>query len=118
MKPWLRTDTQDWIKNLENRLEDIDYYLKRTVEWCEIQGVYNNKIVLMACLVTCIWVSSMRNEEISFQEIIELVGLKGMEPMDIDKIYTVSKEFQNLDHKEILEIFIEKTRDWDGYLPS
>lgn len=35
MKPWTREDTHKWVIQLENRLEDIGYYLKRTLEWCE-----------------------------------------------------------------------------------
>jgi hypothetical protein len=34
-KIWSRDDTKEWVIQLEHRLEDIDYYLKKTVDWCE-----------------------------------------------------------------------------------
>ena len=46
--PWTRLDTQHWIDQLEHRIEDIDYYLNRTLEWCEDRGVYNDQAVLPA----------------------------------------------------------------------
>ena len=42
---WSRDDTKEWIVQLENRIEDIDYYLNRTVEWCETNGVWDNEKV-------------------------------------------------------------------------
>ena len=85
-KSWTRNDTRDYIHRIESRLEDIDYYLKRTVEWCEHNGVWENKKVLICSLVTCIWVCSMRNECISFKEIVEIMGLKDFEDLELDKI--------------------------------
>lgn len=118
MNSWTRDNTRSWISQLENRLEDIDYYLKRTAAWCEDHGVWENKRVLMCCLITCIWVSSMRGEHITFQEIVEFMGLNDLVEPGIDKIYDVCPEFQNLDHEEILELLISRTSNWDGYLPS
>jgi hypothetical protein len=115
MNYWSRENTKDWIHNVENRLEDFDYYLKRAVEWCENNGVWEDKRILMCCLVTCIWVSSMRDETVSFQEIVELVGLDGFEESLADKVYDTCKEFQHLEHEEILEILISKTQDWGNY---
>lgn len=117
-KPWARTDTQDWIHSLESRIEDIDYYLKRTADWCERQGIWENNKVLMCCLITCIWVSSMRNEHISFQEIVEFMGVNDLVEPSLDKVYDVCEEFKYLDHEEILELLITKTGGWDNYLPS
>jgi tetrahydromethanopterin S-methyltransferase subunit A len=117
-KPWARTDTKDFIHRVESRLEDFDYYLKRTVEWCENNGVFENKRILMCCLISCIWVSSMREEQVSFQEIVELVGLEDFEDTNLDKIYNVCEEFRHLEHEEILELLISKTGSWDGYFPS
>ena len=116
--PWTRNDTKDFIHSVESRIEDMDYYLKRTVEWCENNGVFENKRVLMCCLISCIWVSSMREELISFQEIVEIVGLEELEDSSLDKIYNVCQEFRNLEHEEILEMLINKTSSWSGYFPS
>ena len=60
----------------------------------------------------------MRNETISFREIVEIMGLKEFEDSDIDKVYNICNEFQNLDHDEILTMLIDKTGDWNSYLPS
>lgn len=117
-KSWTRNDTRDYIHRIESRLEDIDYYLKRTVEWCEHNGVWENKKVLICSLVTCIWVCSMRNECISFKEIVEIMGLKDFEDLELDKIYSVTPEFQNLDHEEILTLLIDKAKDWGDHLLS
>ena len=119
-KPWTRNDTQEFIHTVESRIEDIDYYLKRTVEWCEKHNVVENKRVIMCCLVTCIWVSSMRNEAISFQELIEYVGIEDdyEDLITMDKVYKVCKEFQALDHEEVLQMLINKAGGWENYLLS
>ena len=119
-KPWTRNDTQEFIHTVESRIEDIDYYLKRTVEWCEKHAVVENKRVIMCCLVTCIWVSSMRNEAISFQELIEYVGIEDdyEDIITMDKVYKVCKEFQALDHEEVLQMLINKAGGWENYLLS
>lgn len=116
--PWTRNDTKDFIHRIESRIEDIDYYLKRTVEWCENNGVWENQRVLMCCLISCIWVSSMREENISFQEIVEIVGLRDFEDTSLDKIYGICEEFRSLEHEEILQMLIDKTGDWNNYFPS
>lgn len=119
-KPWTRDDTKEFIHIIESRIEDIDYYLKRTVEWCEKHEVVENKRVIMCCLVTCIWVSSMRNEAISFQELIEYVGIEDdyEDLITMDKVYKVCKEFQDLEHEEVLQMLINKADGWENYLLS
>ena len=115
--PWTRDDTKDFIHRVETRIEDIDYYLKRTQEWCEHNGIFENKKVLICCLITCIWVSSMRQELITFQEILEYVGVKDLEDSGLDKIYNVCEEFRYMDHDEILNLLITKTNNLNDYLP-
>jgi len=110
-RPWTRNDTKDYVHKVESRLEDFNYYLKRTVEWCENNGVFENKRILLCCLISCIWVSSMREEQVSFQEIVELVGLEEFEDTTLDKVYQVCEEFRYLDHEEILELLIVKSSD-------
>lgn len=118
MKPWTRENTRDFIHSVESRIEDIDYYLKRTVEWCEKNGVWENRKVLMCSLITCIWVSSMRDEPISFKEIVEILGLQELEDSGMDKVYEITKEFQNLDHEQVLLLLMAKSGDWGDYLLS
>lgn len=115
---WSRDNTRDWINQIESRLEDMHYYLEKSMMWCEHNGIYENSRVLMCSLITCIWVASMRNEPISFREIVEIMGLTEFEDSNLDKIYGICNEFQILDHEEILSMLIDKTGDWSRYLPS
>ena len=61
-------DTKDWITQIENRLHDLNYYLKRTDAWLAEHNIDDDKIIVICCVLTCIWVSNMRNEHISFLE--------------------------------------------------
>lgn len=54
MKYWSRDDTREWINQLEHRVDDIDYYLDRTLAWCDEYGVYDEKVVFMCSFLTCI----------------------------------------------------------------
>lgn len=116
--PWTRDNTKDFIHRIESRIEDINYYLKQTSEWCEKNDIIENNKVLMCCLISCIWVSSMREETISFQEIVEYIGLDQFIGSDLDKIYGICQEFRCLEHEEILQLLINKTKNFDGYFPS
>lgn len=112
MSYWSRDNTRDWINQIENRLEDFYYYLDRTAEWCQQNGVWEARKTLMCSLITCIWVASMRNEQISFTELCELVGVTIDSPV-VDKIYNTCEQFQNIELEEILQILILKTTDPD-----
>lgn len=114
MNYWSRDNTKDWIHKVEGRIEDFDYYLQRTVEWCENNGVFEERKVLMCSLITCIWVASMRGEKITFQELVELVGMSNFDDKVADKVYDICTEFQNLDHEEVLQILISKSTDSDS----
>lgn len=103
MKYWSRYDTQLWIAQIENRIEDIDYYLKRTLEWCERNGIYDERQIFICNFLTCIWVSHMRNEQISYKELMELLGLEDLETGE-DKIYDLGPKFKDLDHEEMLDL--------------
>jgi len=102
-KYWSRNDTKEWISQVETRIEDMDYYLKRTVEWCEINGIYDDRKVFICNFLTCIWVSHMRNETISYKELLELLGLGELEGIE-DKIYDLGPKFKDLDHEEMLSL--------------
>jgi hypothetical protein len=100
---WTRDQTREWIAHLENRLEDIDYYLNRTVEWCENHGVYNDQAVFACAVMTVIWVSHMRQEPLSKREVLELVGVLDYYNAE-DQEYQLNPEFQNYELEELLEV--------------
>jgi hypothetical protein len=103
MYVWNRQSTRNWIAQLENRIEDIEYYLRRTVEWCEANEVYDDRTVFACTVMTAVWVSHMRDEPISKQELFEILGIKGWDTID-DAIYEFNKDYEMLDHEELLEI--------------
>ena len=111
MTPWTRDNTKTWIAQLENRLEDIAYYLKETEIWCEDHCVYDDQKVFMCNLLTCVWVSHMRNETISYRELLEILGVEKLMD-DEDKIYALGPNFCNLDHEEMLELIVNKFDDY------
>jgi hypothetical protein len=100
---WTRDQTREWIAHLENRLEDIDYYLNRTVEWCENHGLYNDQAVFACAVMTVIWVSHMRQEPLSKREVLELVGVVDYYNAE-DQEYQLNPEFQNYELEELLEV--------------
>lgn len=104
---WTRDQTQEWIVQVKNRLEDIDYYLKKTVEWCEDNNVYDDQIVFACASMTVIWVSYMRGELISKREVLELLSVKDWnESEDIE--YSLRTEYSGLDHEELLEEVVSR----------
>ncbi len=102
-KYWSRDDTKFWISQLENRIEDIDYYLNRTVEWCENNGIWDDEKVFSLAFVTVIWVSHMRNEEVSRREIYELLGVEDFENTE-DLVMELGDRLGHLDWEEMLEL--------------
>ena len=110
-RPWFREHTQEWISQLENRLEDIDYYLNRTVAWCEDRGITDDQTLMSCAFITCIWVSHMRSEPISYKELLEFVGLPHLETGD-DKIYELGSTLGQLDHEEVLQLIAGNLRDY------
>lgn len=117
MRPWTRDDTRFWISQLEHRIEDIDYYLKETLEWCEKNYVYDDRQVFMLSFLTVIWVSNMREEPISYIELLEILGVPEMIVGD-DKIYDLGPELLNITHEELLEIVYRDLNSGGNYLPS
>lgn len=112
MKPWTRDDTKEWIIQLEHRLEDIDYYLERTAEWCNDYGVDDARVIFMCNFITCVWVSYMRGEPITFIELMEMLGVENWET-DEEKIYELDDRWGELDHYELLEQVVEKFNEED-----
>lgn len=114
MKYWTRDDTKEWIAQLEHRLEDIDYYLEQTAHWCDEYGIEDDRTVFMCSFLTCVWVSHMRGEPITFTELMELLGVEEWE-CDEDKIYELDARYADLDHHELLEKTVEKLGDDDDW---
>ncbi len=106
-KPWTREDTQHWIDQLEHRLEDIDYYLKRTVEWCEDNGVYRDDAVFACALMTVIWVSHQRCEPLSKREAMEILGVEGWETI-ADEEFELNQKYDNMDIDDLLDEVYQK----------
>ena len=110
MKPWTREDTQYWIAQLENRIEDIDYYLNRTVEWCENNGIWHNESVFSLSFVTVLWVCYMRNEDISRREIYEYLGLEDWEEAE-DHVMELGSMLSGMDFEPMLEMVANRIQN-------
>ena len=104
---WTREDTKDWIAQLEHRIDDINYFLQRTVKWCEDNYIYDHDRMFMCSFLTCIWVSYQRSEPITYNELIEMLGLEEM-TIEEDKLYELDEQFANFEHEEMLEFAVKK----------
>ena len=110
MSYWSRDNTKDWIHQIENRIEDFQYYIDRTLQWCEDQEICSEKTIITLTFMTCIWVATMREESISFCELMELLELPVDDTME-DKVYELDEKYKHLDHDELLEILILREDD-------
>jgi hypothetical protein len=107
MRPWTRDHTKEWIAQLENRIEDIDYYLNQAIAWCEERGIYDDQIVFACASMTVIWVSHMRNEPISKREMYELIGIKDWYKVE-DLEYSLGPQWDGYDLEALLEEVVNK----------
>lgn len=110
MNYWSRDNTKDWIHQIENRVEDFQYYVDRTLNWCEQNDVYSEKTILILTFMTCIWVSTMREEPITFSELMEILNLPLDEKFE-DKIYELDDRYKHLDHDQLLEFLLLNDSD-------
>lgn len=97
---WTREDTKDWLFQIQNRLSDFEYYLRRTEEWCELRGVFNDAQMFMCYTMTIVWVSYMRGEKLSKAETFEILGFEDFE--FTNDLYELGSEFQDCDHESLL----------------
>ena len=102
MKYWSREHTKEWIAQLEDRLEDIAHYLEKTEEWCDTYGIDDDRVSFMCMFLTCIWVSQLRNEDITYVELMEMLGIEDLAP-GAEKFYELDNKYLNLTHIELLE---------------
>lgn len=110
MQIWTREHTKNWIRTLETRIQDIDHYLKSTLNWCEDHYIYDNDTVFILSFLTVLWVSQMRNEPISYNELLEILGLENLKSSR-DRICDLGDELSNLDHKELLRKAFNRIKD-------
>lgn len=103
---WDRQSTRNWIAQLEHRLEDIEFYLRRTIEWCDQNDVYSEQTIFACTVMTAVWVSHMRNEPISKHELFEILGVKDWDKVE-DAVYEFNSEFEALEHEELLEMVVK-----------
>jgi hypothetical protein len=107
MKPWTRDDTKEWVFQIENRIEDIEYYINFTNQWLEEREFDSPYIIATCLIITILWVAAMRNEDVSQREIYEIIGIKDWYEAE-DIIFGLNEEYNTLDLEEILEIAIAK----------
>ena len=110
MTKWTRDDTQEWIAQIENRIEDIWYYVKRATEFCDCNNVYSDEKVIACMVITVVWVSSMRNEHVSRKEIFEILGFQAAEDLE-DSTYTLNAQMLN---KDLEELLLDVVNAFDG----
>jgi hypothetical protein len=101
MNYWSREQTKAWITQLEDRLEDIAEYLEKTEIWCDENGIDDDRVVFMCMFLTCIWVSQLRGEEITYVELMEMLGVDELEVGE-EKFYELDDQYAGLTHKELL----------------
>ena len=111
MKSWSREDTRKWIGSLETRISDIDHFLEQTLRWCEQNDVVETRRVAACCIFTCIWVSAMRGESITYTELMEILDLNVVGEFD-DKIYNFGDDFKGVDLETMLTIVSQMELDF------
>ena len=103
-------NTKDSIAHLEDRIDDIEYHLEKTHEWCDQHYIDDNSMVFMCCFLTCIWVSQLRGELITYVELMEMLGIHDIE-VNEEKFYELDLKYENMTHRELLESAVDKFRD-------
>jgi hypothetical protein len=110
MKYWSREDTKAYVAQLEDRIEDIAYYIEKTEQWCDENYIDDERVIFMCMFLTAIWVSQLRCEPISYVELMEMLGVEDI-PEDEEKFYELNDTYADLTHKELL-IRAVKTFDY------
>jgi len=101
-KHWSMFDTKIWLAHVENRIEDMDYYLNQTINYCEANNIINNETVFTLSFLTILWVSYMREEPISRREIFEILCIKDWEDLPDSEVELGSK-LEKFDLKDLLD---------------
>ena len=103
--PWTRDNTKHWVAQLENRIEDIEFYLRRTIEWCEENEVYSDNTVFVCSVMAIAWVCHLRNEELSRQEIFEILGVENWEAVE-DAVLEFNPKYEDMELEDLLELVV------------
>lgn len=107
MTYWSRNDTKLWVAQLENRIEDIEYYLGETAAWCDGNDIYRDDAVFACMLMTVLWVSTQRGEPLSKREAMELLGVEGWEQME-DEEFVLGPQYEDTELADLLEQVCQK----------
>jgi len=111
-KPWTRKDTQIWINQLENRIEDINFYVNHTLHWCDEHYVTDEQPLTACIMVTILWVCMMREETISRREVMELLGIGNWDEVE-DFEYMLDDRFKDMELDDVLDEVLEKFSDYE-----
>ena len=106
---WTRDSTKDWLFHIQSRLTDFEFYLKETADWCETHAVFNDAAVFMCYVMTLIWVSHMREESLTKNEVFEILGFDQYEYDN--SVYELGSEFYHLDHHSMLSKVVRDFSD-------
>lgn len=99
---WTRNNTKDWISKLETRIEDIQFYLTRTIEWCEEHEIYSDRSIFVCSVMALVWVSHLRKEPIHKQELFEILGIENWAAVD-DAVFEFNAAYENMELEELLQ---------------
>lgn len=107
MAAWTREDTKIWLHDQHLKLEDVDYYLKQTVEWLEERDHTDQEVVFACSFMTIIWVNHLRGDLTSKREIFELLEIDNWQSVE-DQYYQLPASYveMQLDHEELLELVV------------
>lgn len=103
MTYWSRTDTQYWISQMESRLDDLNYYLNRTLEWAEQHQVVDQEKIFSLGFVTVLWVCHMRSEDVSRREVYELLGITDWQTTE-DCVMLLGDQLSDMDYEDMLTL--------------
>lgn len=106
MQSWTYTDTKCWIKLLENRVNDFTHFLNKTNQWCEDNYIHDEDLIFICHFLTCIWVSTERDEPITYSEIMEMLGF-GIVAEEHDKLYELGDKYRGMTHSELMRFIIK-----------
>ena len=112
MNYWSREHTKAWIAQLEDRIDDIAEYIERTAVWCEEHDIDNERVIFICMFITCIWVSQLRCEPITYTELMEMLGVTPASADD-EKLYELNDGYADLTHRELLRQTVDTFKDND-----
>lgn len=102
MTNWTRDNTKEWIAQLENRIEDIEFYLRRTLEWCEENDICSEKTIFTCSIMAIVWVCHLRNELVSKHELFEILGVDQWHEAE-DAVFEFNPKYEDMQLEELLE---------------